>query len=125
MVKYARVGGDTGAVITDFNHLDLLRIPSLGLEDSTTAETLIAYVKRVEQSGGMGIIMFHGIGGDYITTSSTVHQQLLDYLQKSKNTLWITTFQQAMDYAIKQLHLSGKEEIAPSTAATMRSQRRR
>jgi hypothetical protein len=41
-------------------------------------------------------------GGDYITTSSTVHQQLLDYLQKSKNTLWITTFQQAMDYAIKK-----------------------
>jgi peptidoglycan/xylan/chitin deacetylase (PgdA/CDA1 family) len=98
MVKYARVGGDTGAVITDFNHLDLLRIPSLGLEDSTSAATLIAYIKKVEQSGGMGIIMFHGIGGDYITTSSTVHQQLLDYLQKNKNTLWITTFQQAMDY---------------------------
>jgi hypothetical protein len=102
LVKYARVGGDTESVITDFAHLDLLRIPSLGLEDSTSAGALIAYVKSVQKRGGMGIIMFHGIGGDYITTTSAVHQQLLDYLKENRKDIWVATFQEAMDYAISR-----------------------
>jgi peptidoglycan/xylan/chitin deacetylase (PgdA/CDA1 family) len=101
-VKYARIGGDTGAVITDFAHLDLLRIPSLGLEDNASASELLSFVKRVQKSGGMGIIMFHGIGGDYISTSTAVHQELLDYLKKNSDTIWVPTFQQAMDYVVQQ-----------------------
>ena len=104
-IKYARIGGDTDAVITDFSHLDLLRIPSFGLEDNTPASALIGFVRRVEQTGGMGVIMFHGIGGDYITTSSAAHQELLDYLQKNGKSIWVPTFQQAMDYVVQQLSL--------------------
>lgn len=100
MIKYARLGGDTdSAIITDFIHLDPLRIPSYGLEDNTPGEQLIAFVKMVEQKGGMGIFMFHGIGGDYITTSVKAHQELLNYLAKNRKDIWVTTFQQAMDYA--------------------------
>lgn len=101
IVKYARIGGDTGSVITDFAHLDPLRIPSWGLEDGTSADALIAYVKSVQACGGMGIIMFHGIGGDYITTSTEVHQQLLHYLQENRKIIWVTTFLEAMNYAMK------------------------
>lgn len=101
LVKYARIGGDTGSVITDFAHLDPLRIPSWGLEDSTSADALIAYVKSVQACGGMGIIMFHGIGDDYITTSTEVHQRLLDYLKENRKVIWVTTFCEAMNYAMK------------------------
>jgi peptidoglycan-N-acetylglucosamine deacetylase len=48
--------------------------------------------------------MFHGIGGDYITTSSAAHQALLDYLKKNKD-IWVASFQQAMDYVVRQLSL--------------------
>jgi hypothetical protein len=89
------------AVITDFKHLDPLQVPSLGLEDNTPGTKLIAFVKDVEKAGGMGVIMFHGIGGDYITTSAAAHQQLLNYLKQHKKDIWVTTFQQAMDYAMK------------------------
>jgi peptidoglycan/xylan/chitin deacetylase (PgdA/CDA1 family) len=99
LVKYARIGGDTDAIVTDVRHLDLLQVPSYGLEDNTPAANLIAYVKRVQQTGGLGVIMFHGIGGDYITTSAAAHQQLLDYLKAHKKEIWVTTFQEAMDYA--------------------------
>jgi len=98
MIKYARVGGDTDAVITDFKNLDNLQVPSYGLEDNTPADQLIAFVKKVQKSGGMGVFMFHGIGGDYITTSSQAHKELLEYLAKNRNEIWVTTFQQAMDY---------------------------
>ncbi|WP_183579608.1 polysaccharide deacetylase family protein [Mucilaginibacter sp. X5P1] len=101
LVKYARIGGDVDdGVITDFKHLDLMKIPSYGLEDNTPGEKLIAFVKRVEKSGGMGIFMIHGVGGDYITTSTKAHRELITYLKENKKDIWITTFQQAMDYAV-------------------------
>lgn len=97
--SYARIGGDSSAVITDFGHLDPLRVPSYGLNGGETGEQLIAFVNSVMKSGGMGVIMFHGIGGDYITISAQAHQQLLDYLYEHRDTIWVTTFQQALDYA--------------------------
>jgi hypothetical protein len=101
LVKYARIGGDTDAVITDFNHLDLLRVPSYGVDENTPASELIAFVDRVRQSGGMGIFMFHGIGGDYINISAEAHRELLAYLRNSEKDIWVTTFREAMDYAEK------------------------
>ncbi|SHM97238.1 polysaccharide deacetylase family protein [Mucilaginibacter sp. OK098] len=98
LIKYARVGGDVEAVVTDFKKLDPLRVPSYGLDENTSAVKLIAFAKRVEKSGGMGIFMFHGIGGDYITTSTEAHKELLNYLAKNRKDLWVATFQQAMDY---------------------------
>ena len=98
LVKYARVGGDVDAVITDFKKLDLLQVPSYGLEGNSTGAELISFVKKVQQSGGMGIFMFHGIGGDYITTPASSHKALLAYLKKHQNEIWVTTFQEAMDY---------------------------
>jgi peptidoglycan/xylan/chitin deacetylase (PgdA/CDA1 family) len=102
LVKYARVGGDTDAVIAHPTTLDPLRVPALGLEDHTPAEVVIGFVKMVEDSGGMGVIMFHGIGGDYIMTDSDVHQKLLDYLVEHRSEIWVGTFQEVMDYVMKK-----------------------
>jgi peptidoglycan/xylan/chitin deacetylase (PgdA/CDA1 family) len=102
LIKYARIGGDIDdAVITNFKRLDVLRIPSFGLEGGNTAAQLIAFVKKVQQHGGMGVIMMHGVGGDYITISAKVHQELLNYLKKNKHEIWVDTFQQVMDYVMK------------------------
>lgn len=98
LVKYARIGGDANSVITDFKRLDPLLVPSYGLEEHTSADKLIGFVKKVEQNGGMGVIMFHGVGGDYITTSAQAHRELLAYLKENKKDIWVTTFQQAMNY---------------------------
>lgn len=102
LIKYARVGGDTGAVITNLATLDPLRVPALGLEDHTPAEVVIGFVKMVEDSGGMGVIMFHGIGGDYITTDTEVHQKLVDYLVERRSWIWVGTFQEVMDFVMKK-----------------------
>jgi hypothetical protein len=100
MVEYARIGGDVTSVITDFVHLDSLRVPALGLEDHTDAATIIGFIKKVQESGGMGVIMFHGIGGDYITTATDVHQAVLDYLKENKKDIWVATFVEAMGWAM-------------------------
>ncbi len=103
LVKYARAGGDSSSVITDFEQLDTLRVPSYGLEGGESGQQLIAFVKSVEQKGGLGVIMFHGIGADYITVSAEAHQQLVSYLQKHQKTIWVPTFQQAMDEVYRQV----------------------
>jgi hypothetical protein len=101
-VKYARIGGDADdAVITDFEKLDPLQVPSYGLDDNTTGAQLIAFARKVQQSGGMGIFMFHGISGDYISTSAEAHKELLDYLGSNKKEIWVATFEQAMDHVMK------------------------
>ena len=107
LIKYARVGGDTDAVIADPVHVDPLRVPALGLEDHTPADAIIGFVKTVEESGGMGVIMFHGVGGDYITTDAAVHQRLLDYLVGNRRSIWVGTFQEVMDY-VKKGPVSGR-----------------
>ncbi len=98
LIKYARIGGDGNAVITDLKNLDPFLVPSYGLEGKNTADELIAFVKKVEQSGGMGVFMFHGVGGDYITTPAQSHKKLLEYLEKNREDIWVPTFQEAMDY---------------------------
>jgi len=103
LVKYARAGGDNRAVITDFVHLDTLRIPSYGLEGGESGSQLIAFVKNVEEKGGLGVIMLHGIGGDYITISDEAHRQLLHYLQQHRKDIWIATFRQTLDEVYRQV----------------------
>jgi peptidoglycan/xylan/chitin deacetylase (PgdA/CDA1 family) len=99
LVQYARIGGDETSIVTDFVHLDSLRVPSFGLDDHTEAAKIIGFIQKVQATGGMGVIMFHGIGGDYITTATEVHQVVLDYLKENKRAIWVTTFGEAMEWA--------------------------
>jgi len=76
LIKYARIGGDENSVITDFKNLDPLQVPAYALPGNNTGAELITFVKKVQQSGGMGVFMFHGIGGDYITTPAEAHKRI-------------------------------------------------
>jgi peptidoglycan/xylan/chitin deacetylase (PgdA/CDA1 family) len=101
LIKYARIGGGDNAVITDFKNLNPLLVPAWGLPGNNTGDELIAFVKKVQQSGGMGVFMFHGVGGNYITTPAASHRALIAYLKLHQDEIWVATFQEAMDYASK------------------------
>lgn len=103
LVKYARAGGDSSSVITDFVHLDTLRVPAYGLDGGETGRQLIAFVRSVEAKGGLGVIMFHGIGGDYITVSEQAHGELVRYLHRHRRQIWVPTFRQALDEVYRQV----------------------
>ena len=57
---------------------------------------MIAWIKKVEEAGALGVIVFHGVGGDYLSVSADAHRQLLDYLAAHRAEIWITTFSEAM-----------------------------
>jgi peptidoglycan/xylan/chitin deacetylase (PgdA/CDA1 family) len=98
LVKYTRTGGDQyKSVITDFAKLDRFQVPSYGPVDKPSGVTLVAYAERVRSAKGLGVLQFHGTGGDYLEVTAQAHQQLLDWL-RSHPDVWVATFQDVMDY---------------------------
>jgi hypothetical protein len=97
-VKYARTGGDQyQSVVTDFTSLNVFQVPSWGPVDKPEGAALIAYAERVRNAKGLGVLQFHGTGGDYLEVTAEAHQQLLDWLRKHPE-VWVATFQDVMDY---------------------------
>jgi peptidoglycan/xylan/chitin deacetylase (PgdA/CDA1 family) len=59
---------------------------------------MIAWVERVRAAGALGIIVFHGIGGDYLAVSDEAHRELVAHLAAHQDTIWTARFSDAMDY---------------------------
>ncbi len=98
LVAYARTGGDQyRSVVTEFSALDAFQVPSYGPVDSPGAQTLIDYVERVRTARGLGILQFHGVGGDYLAVSATAHRELVAHLRNHPE-VWVATFREVMDY---------------------------
>jgi peptidoglycan-N-acetylglucosamine deacetylase len=64
----------------------------------TSGADMIAWVKQVEGAGGLGVVVFHGVGGDYLSVTAEAHQQLLDYLAAQRKTIWTVTYSEAVAY---------------------------
>lgn len=62
---------------------------------------MIAWVKKVEDAGGLGVVVFHGVGGDYLSVTAEAHQQLLDYLAAHRDRVWTTTYSEALAYVTR------------------------
>jgi peptidoglycan-N-acetylglucosamine deacetylase len=98
LIKYVRTGGDPyKSVITDLAALDVFQVPSFGPVDKPGATVLIAYADRVRSARGLGVLQFHGTGGDYLEVTAQAHQQLLDWLRQHPE-VWVAPFQEVMDY---------------------------
>jgi peptidoglycan-N-acetylglucosamine deacetylase len=98
LVKYARTGGDAWkSIVAEPASLDLLQVPSYGPVDKPGAAELIAYVERVRTARGLGVLQFHGVGGDYLEVSAEAHAALLEHLRKSPD-VWVGTFHEVLDY---------------------------
>jgi hypothetical protein len=76
------------------------KVSNAAFVGSSGAE-MIAWVKEVEKSEGVGVIVFHGVGGDYLSVSAEAHQQLLDYLVAHRAEIWTASYSEAMDYVVK------------------------
>ncbi len=94
LVRYAR-GIAPPAASPD--KLDPYYVPSTFFPDTVTGADLIAYVEDIRKQGGLGVIGFHGLGGDYSIVTAQAHQQLVDYLAAHRDEIWVATFAEVMD----------------------------
>ncbi len=97
LVKYARNGKDTDG-ITSLDNLNPYKVPAYGVKQGSSANDLIQYAKTVVKNGGLGIFLFHGVGGDYIDVDAGVHQELLEFINDQQDEIWVATFTEVMGF---------------------------
>ena len=78
---------------------DSFTAPGTFFPETTTGADLIAFVEAARARGGLAVLGFHGVGGDYLKVTAEAHQQLVSYLHDHQDVFWVTTFRQAMDAA--------------------------
>ena len=90
-----------GGVVPDMATLDPYSVAVDAPEGATGAQ-LIALVQEATRRGTMINFTFHGIGGDYITTSNQAHEELLAWLAAHRDTVWTDTFLNIMKHVKTQ-----------------------
>ena len=103
LVRYVRAASDSGD-----GQIDPFNVPSTFFPDTVTGEQLIAYVEKVRAGGGLGVMGFHGVGGDYLIVSAEAHRQLLQYLHQHQSEIWVAPFREVMD------HVTGAPRLSAS-----------
>lgn len=83
----------------DVARIDPMHVPSHGFEAGVTGAQLIDFAKQAEAGGGMGVYLFHGVGGDYLQVSDAAHRELIAWLAAHRSEVWVTTLQGALDWA--------------------------
>jgi peptidoglycan/xylan/chitin deacetylase (PgdA/CDA1 family) len=67
-----------------------------------SGQQLIALVQEAAAKGTMVNFTFHGVGGDYLTTSAAAHEELVQYLAANRQLYWTDTFLNIMTYVKTQ-----------------------
>jgi peptidoglycan/xylan/chitin deacetylase (PgdA/CDA1 family) len=70
-------------------------ITGIGFVETSGAD-MIAWVEGVRRSGGAGVIVFHGVGGDYLSVSADAHRELVTYLKAHEREIWTAPFSDMM-----------------------------
>lgn len=68
------------------------------MPEGQSGKELIAFVKAATESGGVANIVFHGVGGDYLSVSSQAHRELLRFLADHSDTYWTAPYKMIMKH---------------------------
>lgn len=95
--EFVAIKSGGAGVIPDMATLDPLAV-GVTTPEGVTGAQLIRMVQDAAARGTMINFTFHGIGGDYITTSKQAHEELLAYLATHRDVYWTDTFIDIMAY---------------------------
>ncbi len=111
LISFARPGGvpwklseaEQAAILARHN---LLKRPPAdgrfgGMHLKSAAE-MIRFVDQAVQQGSLEWVMFHGVGGDWLSTPLADFTALLDALASRRDQLWITDTVSAQQYAAQR-----------------------
>ncbi len=109
---FVAIKSGSAGVVPDMDALDPYAV-AVTAPDGPTGEQLIALVKEAGAKATMINFTFHGIGGDYITTSNKAHEELLAFLVAHRDVYWTDTFMNIMKYVKAQQAARGSRETSP------------
>ena len=101
-VNYGRLG-DGADPMTDPEKIEPGKVPCFPyLEKYGGADVMIAQIDKIQKAGGVGILLFHGVGADYIKISAEEHRRILDYLAAHPD-IWVAPMSEVLDYVTGKL----------------------
>jgi peptidoglycan/xylan/chitin deacetylase (PgdA/CDA1 family) len=65
-----------------------------------SGEELVKLVESAAEDRVWLILMFHGVGGDFLTVAEDAHESLLAYLERHRDTIWTDTFARVSSYVM-------------------------
>jgi peptidoglycan/xylan/chitin deacetylase (PgdA/CDA1 family) len=98
--SFARMS-DTEDLIASPSDLNPANIPAFTAFPGYKASQIIPFIDKVLEAGGAGVILFHGIGGDWVTVDTEEHQLMIDYLA-AHSEIWVGTFSCVLSYIQQQ-----------------------
>jgi peptidoglycan/xylan/chitin deacetylase (PgdA/CDA1 family) len=120
--SFAYTCGDMNAGNESFNHLiksefiaargvrsamnkiqtvDLSNIDSYVISGES-GEQMESLVREAMESNSMLVFLFHGVGGEHsLNVSLPSHRELLEFLKKNEDKIWVTTLYDAANYIRK------------------------
>jgi sialate O-acetylesterase len=70
--------------------------------NNNTADQIIEWVKKAEETNSLLIILFHGVGGgNSLNVAVPEHSKFLHYLKQNEKDIWIPTMMEAAEYVKK------------------------
>jgi hypothetical protein len=97
LVRFARATGNN-QVVTSFKDFDSMKVPCFAAPAGSDSNVLIGFAEDIVKKQGLGVYIFHGVGGDYLSIGAKEHLALLKFLNKHQDQIWVTTFSEAMEY---------------------------
>jgi peptidoglycan/xylan/chitin deacetylase (PgdA/CDA1 family) len=71
--------------------VDLSNINSYMINGESGAQ-LISLVEKAMETGSLLVFLFHGVGGEHsLNVSLPAHRELLEFLKKNEDKIWVTT----------------------------------
>lgn len=79
---------------------------------ATTGEALIRFVEGNAGDGRLIALVFHGVGGDYLSVTAEAHRELLGYLAAHRDDYWVDTYLNIVDHVRAQHAAASSHSIA-------------
>jgi sialate O-acetylesterase len=83
------------------SQIDLYNIDCYAI-NGQTGDKMIELVKKSMQTNSLLVFLFHGVGGEHsLNVSLPAHRELLYFLKKNSNDVWIAPMLDVAEYIIK------------------------
>jgi peptidoglycan/xylan/chitin deacetylase (PgdA/CDA1 family) len=113
--RFAGARGGLGECANLPHRTDLGYVRSWSIEDGVTADAIIAKIEHGMRNGGWSVLTFHGVGGDYLTTSMKDFEGLLAYLDAQRERIWTDTLYGVASYVRRRrAELGAPGALAPA-----------
>ncbi len=97
-------GGINNPVLVGQNPLKI-RAEVIGYPHGEKTQPLLEYCEQTAVLRGWGVIVFHGIGDQWLTTERDVHQRLIEHLRDRR--FWVAPVREVAKYIVYSMSGSG------------------